>query len=75
MQNEEGMAAGASQSGQASGAARSSNTYVVQHGDTLSKIAKEHYGDAKRYMEIFNANRDKLSDPDKIYPGQELVIP
>lgn len=59
----------------AGGASKESKTYTVKSGDTLSKIAKEHYGDANRYMEIFNANRDKLSDPNKIQPGQELVIP
>ena len=50
-------------------------TYKVQSGDTLSKIAKQHYGNANDYMKIFEANRDKLSDPDKIQVGQELVIP
>src|SRR5258707_212392 len=40
-------------------------TYTVKAGDTLSKIAKEHLHDANAYMEIFNANRDQLSDPDK----------
>jgi nucleoid-associated protein YgaU len=50
-------------------------TYTVKPGDTLSKIAKEHLGDANAYMEIFNANRDQLSDPDKIKPGQVLKIP
>jgi LysM repeat protein len=50
-------------------------TYTVQSGDTLSKIAKQFYGNANEYMKIFNANRDKLSDPDKIQPGQQLVIP
>jgi nucleoid-associated protein YgaU len=49
--------------------------YTVKSGDTLSKIAKTHLDDAGRYMEIFNANKDKLKDPDKIFPGQELVIP
>ena len=48
------------------------NTYTVQSGDNLSKIGKQ-YGVS--YMAIFEANRDKLSDPDKIHPGQELVIP
>ena len=50
-------------------------TYTVKSGDTLSKIAKEHLGDANAYMDIFNANRDQLSDPDKIQPGQKLKIP
>ena len=52
-----------------------SQTYVVVSGDTLSKIAKHFYGDAGQYMKIFNANKDKLSDPDKIKVGQQLVIP
>jgi nucleoid-associated protein YgaU len=50
-------------------------TYTVQAGDTLSKIAKQHLGNANAYMDIFNANRDQLSDPDKIKPGQVLKIP
>jgi nucleoid-associated protein YgaU len=50
-------------------------TYTVKSGDTLSKISKQFYGDANQYMKIFNANRDKLTDPDKIQPGQNLVIP
>ena len=50
-------------------------TYTVKAGDTLSKIAKEHLGDAGAYMEIFNANKDQLSDPDKIKPGQVLKLP
>lgn len=50
-------------------------TYTVKSGDTLSKIAKEHLGDANAYMKIFNANKDQLSDPDKIKPGQVLKIP
>lgn len=49
--------------------------HVVQAGDTLSKIAKRHLDDANRYMEIFNANKDSLKDPNKIIPGQRLVIP
>jgi nucleoid-associated protein YgaU len=53
----------------------STQTYTVKSGDTLSKIAKEHLGDANAYMEIFNLNRDQLSDPDKIKPGQVLKIP
>ena len=50
-------------------------TYTVKAGDTLSKIAKTHLGDANAYMKIFEANKDQLSDPDKIKPGQVLKIP
>jgi nucleoid-associated protein YgaU len=50
-------------------------TYTVQAGDSLSKIAKQFYGDANKYMKIFEANKDKLADPDKIKPGMDLVIP
>jgi nucleoid-associated protein YgaU len=50
-------------------------TYTVKAGDTLSKIAKDQLGDANAYQDIFNANRDQLSDPDKIKPGQVLKIP
>ncbi len=49
--------------------------YTVEKGDTLSKIAKQHYGDANSYMKIFEANRPLLKDPDEIYPGQVLRIP
>jgi len=49
--------------------------YVVQKGDSLSKIAEEFYGDKMLYPKIFEANRDILTDPDKIKPGQKLLIP
>lgn len=49
--------------------------YTVKSGDTLSKIAKAHYGDARKYPQIFEANKPLLKDPDKIYPGQVLRIP
>ena len=49
--------------------------YTVKSGDTLSKIAKAHYGDAMKYPVIFEANKPMLKDPDKIYPGQALRIP
>lgn len=49
--------------------------YVVKKGDTLSKIAEQHYGDKMLYPKIFEANRDQLSDPNKIKPGQKLRIP
>src|SRR5687767_2881030 len=50
-------------------------TYTVKAGDTLSKIAKDHLGSAGAYMKIFEANKDQLTDPDKIKPGQVLKIP
>ena len=69
-----GAAAGAGAAG-AAGAAAAGRTYTVKPGDTLSAIAKEHLGSANAYMKIFEANRDQLSDPDKIKPGQVLRIP
>ncbi len=56
-------------------AAPQAPTYTVKPGDTLSKIAKDHLGNANAYMEIFNLNRDQLSDPNKIQPGQVLKLP
>jgi nucleoid-associated protein YgaU len=56
-------------------AVEEARTYTVKSGDTLSKIAREFLGDANAYMDIFNANRDVLSDPDRIKPGQVLKIP
>ena len=50
-------------------------TYTVERGDTLSHIAKRFYGKAGEWNAIFEANRDQLSDPDRIQPGQVLVIP
>jgi nucleoid-associated protein YgaU len=50
-------------------------TYTVKSGDTLSKISQQFYGSSSEYMRIFYANRDKLSDPDKIQAGQQLIIP
>jgi nucleoid-associated protein YgaU len=49
--------------------------YTVAAGDTLSKIARQHYGDANEYNAIFEANRPMLDHPDKIFPGQVLRIP
>ena len=50
-------------------------TYTVQSGDTLSKIAQKYYGDPSLYPKIFEANRDQLKDPNRIFPGQKLKIP
>lgn len=50
-------------------------THTVAKGDTLSKIAKQHYGKASKWPLIFEANRDQLDDPDRIKPGQVLRIP
>lgn len=56
-------------------AAGSNRTYTVKSGDTLSAIAKQFYNDASQYMKIFEANKNLLSSPDKIAPGQVLTIP
>ena len=50
-------------------------SYTVQSGDTLWKIAEEMYGNGSKYMKIFEANTDLLENPDRIFPGQVLVIP
>jgi nucleoid-associated protein YgaU len=66
----------ASQPGAApAGQAPAQQTYTVQSGDTLSGIAKRFLGSANAYMDIFNVNRDQLTDPDQIKPGQVLKIP
>ena len=64
------MAAGASVSG-----GHSERRYTVKSGDTLSKISQQFYGNSGQYMRIYEANRQVLKSPDKIQPGQELVIP
>jgi nucleoid-associated protein YgaU len=56
-------------------AAPAGKTYTVKAGDTLSGIAKEHLGNAGAYMKIFDLNKDQLTDPDKIKPGQVLHLP
>ena len=50
-------------------------SYTVVSGDSLSKIAKREYGDAQKWRQIYDANRDQIKDPDLIYPGQVLTIP
>lgn len=70
-----------SSGGQAQGAGASvgggqgSQMYTVKSGDSLSKIAQQFYGSAGEYMRIFNANRDKIQDPDKIRVGDQITIP
>jgi len=59
----------------AGGGGSTVRTYTVQPGDSLSKISKQFYGDANKYLSIFEANKDKMSDPDKVKVGTELKIP
>jgi nucleoid-associated protein YgaU len=54
---------------------KTSDTYVVVAGDSLSKIAKREYGDMNQWRRIYEANRDQIKDPDLIHPGQKLTIP
>lgn len=49
--------------------------YLIQKGDTLSKIAKQFYGDANAYQQIFKANKEVIQNPDKIFLGQKISIP
>lgn len=50
-------------------------SYVVKPGDSLSKIARREYGDARKWPAIFEANKDTIKNPDLIFPGQKLIIP
>jgi nucleoid-associated protein YgaU len=59
----------------AAAAPPAAKTYTVKAGDTLGHIAKEHLGSAGAYMKIFELNKDQLTDPDKIKPGQVLRLP
>lgn len=59
----------------AGGTSRTGRTYTVQPGDSLSRISQEFYGNASQYMRIFEANKDKLTDPNAIKAGMQLVIP
>lgn len=60
---------------QSGSSSTASKTYVVVSGDSLSKIAKREYGSASEWTRIYEANRDLIQDPDKIFPGQKLHIP
>ena len=55
--------------------ATSQREYTIKSGDTLSKIAKQHYGNANDWQKIFQANKGTIQDPDKIFPGQKIIIP
>jgi len=56
-------------------AIRDGNTYVVQHGNSLWRIARQVYGHGIRYTTIYDANRDQITDPERIYPGQQFKLP
>ena len=58
-----------------SGQAAQHDTYVVESGDSLSKIAQRQYGDMNQWRRIYEANQDQIKDPDLIHPGQRLRIP
>jgi nucleoid-associated protein YgaU len=55
--------------------ATSRRDYTIQSGDSLSKIAQKFYGNAADWQKIYNANKDLIKNPDKIFPGQKIVIP
>ena len=56
-------------------AAQTQRDYTIQSGDSLSKIAREFYGNANDWQKIYQANKDKIKDPNMIYPGQKIIIP
>ena len=60
---------------QGGGSSTATKIYEVKSGDSLSKIAKREYGNAAEWKRIFEANKDLIKDPDKIFPGQKLKIP
>jgi LysM repeat protein len=66
---------GSSSTAPAAQSASFNRTYTVVAGDSLSKIAKREYGDASKWHRIFEANRDKIQNPDLIQPGQVLNLP
>jgi nucleoid-associated protein YgaU len=53
----------------------SARSYTIKSGDSLSKIAKQQYGNAADWQKIYQANRDTIKDPNMIYPGQTIKIP
>ncbi|MDX1418781.1 MAG: peptidoglycan-binding protein LysM [Rubricoccaceae bacterium] len=73
--HDDGLRVAGQQAGAAVQAGPQPRYYTIQSGDTLSGIAKEHYGDANRWNDLFEANREVIKDPDKIYPGQRIRVP
>ncbi len=73
--NDDALKVDGAQTAGAATASKGGSYYTIQSGDTLSKIAKAKYGDAGDYQKIFEANREVIGDPDKIYPGQQIRIP
>ena len=71
----QGVTGGLTPGGGAGAGMGGGQTYTVKSGDTLSKIAKQAYGDAGSWKKIHEANRSKIPNPDLIHPGDELVIP
>ena len=69
------VTSGASSTAPAAASAGAGQTYTVKSGDSLSKIAKHFYGDASKWHRIYEANKDKIKNPDLIHPGQEFTIP
>jgi nucleoid-associated protein YgaU len=59
----------------AAGPSQTQREYSIQPGDSLSKIARKYYGNAADWQKIYNANKDKIKDPNMIYPGQKIIIP
>jgi len=55
--------------------AQSRRDYTIQSGDSLSKIARQFYGNANDWQKIYEANKDKIKDPNLIHPGQKIIIP
>ncbi len=55
--------------------ASTARDYTIKSGDSLSKIAREFYGNAGDWQKIYQANKDKIKDPDMIHPGQKIIIP
>ena len=70
-----GVTLGSGTAAAGAGAGGSARSYTVKSGDTLSKIAKQMYGDAAQWKRIHEANRAKIPNPDLIHPGDELTIP